>query len=62
MVAIISATTSFPAAPGKVGDSTRSIAQAILGNGPFVVPFEVASILLLAAMVGAIVIARERDK
>ncbi len=29
--------------------------------GPFVVPFEVASVLLVVAMIGAIIIARERE-
>lgn len=29
--------------------------------GPYVVPFEVASVLLVVAMIGAIVIARERE-
>jgi len=29
--------------------------------GSYVVPFEVASVLLVAAMIGAIIIARERE-
>jgi NADH:ubiquinone oxidoreductase subunit 6 (subunit J) len=29
--------------------------------GPYVVPFEVASVLLVVAMIGAIIIARERE-
>ncbi len=43
-------------------DSTTAIAGALLGKGNYVVPFEVASLLLLAAMIGAIVIAREKDE
>jgi NADH-quinone oxidoreductase subunit J len=42
----------FPANP----DSTRYIASAIFG--PYALPFEVASVLLLAAMVGAIILTR----
>jgi NADH:ubiquinone oxidoreductase subunit 6 (subunit J) len=30
--------------------------------GPYVVPFEVASVLLVVAMIGAIIIARERER
>jgi NADH:ubiquinone oxidoreductase subunit 6 (subunit J) len=41
-------------------DITTTIGQSIVGE--FVLPFEVASVLLLAALVGAIYIARERKK
>ncbi len=37
--------------------TTEAIGQQLLGN--YVLPFEMASVLLLAAMVGAILIARE---
>ncbi|MDQ4095013.1 MAG: NADH-quinone oxidoreductase subunit J [Actinomycetota bacterium] len=44
---------------GEQGTLTRSIGEAIFSS--FVLPFEVVSVLLLAALVGAIVIARRDD-
>lgn len=41
-------------------DTTAALGDALLG--PYVLPFEVASVLLLAAMIGAIVIARGREE
>jgi NADH:ubiquinone oxidoreductase subunit 6 (subunit J) len=41
--------------------TTREIGLALVSGNGFVLPFEVASVLLTAAMVGAIVIAREND-
>jgi NAD(P)H-quinone oxidoreductase subunit 6 len=58
--AVLSA-QGFPASnsatPGGVTDVTRTLGELLMG--PFVLPFEIAGLLLLAAMVGAIVIARE---
>jgi NADH-quinone oxidoreductase subunit J len=48
---------SSSATPGGVADVTRTLGQLLMG--PFVLPFEIAGLLLLAAMVGAIVIAKE---
>ena len=48
---------SNAATPGGVGDVTSALGQLLMG--PFVLPFEIAGLLLLAAMIGAIVIARE---
>ena len=42
------------------GNSTSLIGDALVKG--YVLPFEVASVLLLAAMIGAIVIARGRDE
>jgi NADH:ubiquinone oxidoreductase subunit 6 (subunit J) len=42
---------------GTVPSVTQALGQLLMG--PFLLPFEVAGILLLAAMIGAIVIARE---
>ncbi len=42
------------------GDVLTQLGNALMGD--FVLPFEVASVLLLAALVGAIYIARERRK
>ncbi|MEO0564643.1 MAG: NADH-quinone oxidoreductase subunit J, partial [Chloroflexota bacterium] len=41
---------------------TRDIGLALVSGNGFVLPFEVASLLLTAAMVGAIVIAREDEQ
>ena len=52
---------NYPVQPADVPvDSIQQIGQSIVGQ--FVLPFEVASVLLLAALVGAIYIARERKK
>ena len=54
--------TDWQATPQVVNEPTPAgIAQALFDkdNG-FVLPFEIASVLLLAAMVGAIVLAREK--
>jgi len=48
---------SAAATPGGVGDITRTLGELLMG--PFLLPFEAAGVLLLAAMIGAIVIARE---
>ena len=44
---------------GDAGTKTRSVGEAIFSS--FVLPFEVVSVLLLAALVGAVVIARRDD-
>ncbi len=43
--------------PASQGQGTDAVAQALLQ--PYVFPFELASVVLLAVLVGAIVIARE---
>jgi NADH:ubiquinone oxidoreductase subunit 6 (subunit J) len=42
--------------------TTTDLGVALVDGNGFVLPFEVASILLTAAMIGAIVIARDDDK
>lgn len=41
--------------------TTIDLGKALVDGGQYVLPFEVASLLLTAAMIGAIVIAREDD-
>ena len=65
LVAAISRWPGFnalpPAYPGEVQSSTiAQLGQALVSPQGYVIPFEVASVLLLAALVGAIYIARER--
>jgi NAD(P)H-quinone oxidoreductase subunit 6 len=43
--------------PGGVADVTKALGGLLMGT--FLLPFEIAGLLLLAAMIGAIVIARE---
>ena len=40
-------------------DAIEQLGRALVG--PYVIPFEVASVLLLAALIGAVMIARERE-
>ena len=49
---------------GPVSDivaTTRDLGVALVDGNQYVLPFEVASLLLTAAMIGAIVIARDED-
>ncbi len=51
--------TAWPVQAGQPAQNTPPIlAEQLLG--PYVLPFEIVSVLLVAAMVGAIIIARER--
>jgi NADH:ubiquinone oxidoreductase subunit 6 (subunit J) len=53
--------TTFPpvatSSPGGVADVTKTLGELLMSS--YLLPFEIAGILLLAAMIGAIVIARE---
>lgn len=50
----------FSVVPNSISTTTEDIGMKLLdyGDGGFVLPFEVVSVLLLAAMIGAIVIAK----
>lgn len=45
---------------GELGATAASLGEAFLK--PYVVPFEVASVLLMTAMIGAIVLTQEEDE
>jgi NADH:ubiquinone oxidoreductase subunit 6 (subunit J) len=47
--------------PSEVFATTTDLGVALVSGNQYVLPFEVASLLLTAAMIGAIVIAREDD-
>jgi len=51
------ATDWHEAARGPFDETAAAIGEAVLD--PFVLPFEIASVLLVAAMIGAIMLARE---
>ncbi len=56
----ILARTEWPALSQDVpADAIPRLGLAFVG--PYVVPFEVASVLLVAALIGAIIVARERE-
>src|SRR6266481_5127193 len=46
--------------PGPLTPTTYGIGNAFLG--PYVLPFEIASVVLLAALIGAIVISRQETR
>ena len=54
------ATREATTASGDVRGGVSDIGQALFG--PFALPFEIASVLLLASIVGAVVLARKRGK
>jgi NADH-quinone oxidoreductase subunit J len=52
---------------GLVGEEVgqaliQELGQSLVSPDAYVIPFEVASVLLLAALIGSIVIARQSDK
>ncbi len=49
--------TQAPLAP-----TTAALGQTLLGNTGLVLPLEIAGVLLLAAILGAVVMAREKEK
>jgi NADH:ubiquinone oxidoreductase subunit 6 (subunit J) len=53
---------NWPVAPAATvpADVISQLGQALVSPNQFVLPFEVASVLLLVALVGAVIIARER--
>jgi len=59
-LAAIVTRVAWPVAAGEVpADAIPRLGADFVG--PYVVPFEVASVLLVVAMIGAIIIARERE-
>jgi NADH:ubiquinone oxidoreductase subunit 6 (subunit J) len=52
---------AFLESPQRSNDDVREIGLRLLDSGPggFVLPFEVISVLLLAAVIGGIVVARK---
>jgi NADH-quinone oxidoreductase subunit J len=53
---------STPPALEAGADPLRELGQALVSPAHYVLPFEVASVLLLAALIGAIMVAWERSK
>jgi NADH-quinone oxidoreductase subunit J len=53
--------TTFPvSSQTPVEQTTVALGQMILGNSGYILPLEIAGVLLLAAILGAIVMAREK--
>ncbi|MFS8543534.1 MAG: NADH-quinone oxidoreductase subunit J [Limnochordales bacterium] len=59
IMVFVYANVPWPALTGIAGDSVAQIGRALFTN--FVIPFELAAVLLLIALVGAIVIAVRDD-
>ncbi len=59
LIMVIVRGTQFEAGETALPDATTEIGKALVNT--YVLPFELASIVLLVAMIGAIVIAREKD-
>ena len=60
---MLSSWNGFQTSPAPISerfDSLRQLGLALVSPDAFVLPFELASVLLLAAMIGALVIAWER--
>lgn len=51
--------TSLPAMPPEI-DTIKILGTALVSPSGYVIPFEIASVLLLAALIGAVVVAWER--
>jgi NAD(P)H-quinone oxidoreductase subunit 6 len=61
VLTFILVSVSWPASQADVPPDTISqLGQALVSPDQFVLVFEVASVLLLVALVGAVIIARER--
>jgi NADH-quinone oxidoreductase subunit J len=61
VLAYILLQVNWPTAPSEVGtDLISELGQALVSPEQYVLVFEVASVLLLVALVGAVIIARER--
>lgn len=61
ILAFILLRVSWPAMPAPVPDNTiERLGQALVSPDQFVLIFEVSSVLLLVALVGAVVVARQR--
>jgi NADH-quinone oxidoreductase subunit J len=60
MVFSFSNTTFAVSNTAPVAPTTAALGQLLLSNDGYVLPMEIAGVLLLAAVVGAVVIAREK--
>jgi NADH:ubiquinone oxidoreductase subunit 6 (subunit J) len=60
IVAVVVIATPWPSAPGPVLASSTTIAHLIFGT--YVLPFEVVSVLLLAAVIGGVFLAKREDE
>jgi NADH:ubiquinone oxidoreductase subunit 6 (subunit J) len=52
--------TDWPDAPARVGVATEALAQLLFRD--YVLPFEVVSVLLLAAVIGGVFLAKREDQ
>ncbi len=59
-MALTALLSPFQESPAELGDSTTGLADLMLTK--YVLPFEVAAILLLIAMIGAVILAKGADE
>jgi NADH-quinone oxidoreductase subunit J len=59
IVTVVVVATPWPAAPGPVVASSTTIAHLLFGT--YVLPFEVVSVLLLAAVIGGVFLAKREE-
>jgi len=62
MIYTVTATPWAISSEAPTSPTTVPLAQSLFSEQGFILPVEIAAVLLLAAIVGAIVIAREKDK
>jgi NADH-quinone oxidoreductase subunit J len=62
MVYTVTATSWQVSSQPPLFPTTVPLATSLLGEKGFILPVEIAAVLLLAAILGAIVIARDKDK
>jgi NADH-quinone oxidoreductase subunit J len=61
ILAVVLLSVSWPSAPSDApADAISALGQALVDPGQFLLVFEVSSVLLLVALVGAVIVARER--
>ena len=61
ILAAVLLSVTWPTAPSDVPeDAIVQLGKALVEPEQFVLPFEVASVLLLVALVGSVIIAREK--
>jgi NADH-quinone oxidoreductase subunit J len=59
LIAVVVSATNWGAAAQRVEATTEKVASALFGQ--FVLPFEIVSVLLLAAVIGGVFLARRED-
>ncbi len=62
LIAILSGWNAFGATRGTGGEDLLALGKALVSPDAYAIPFEVASVLLIGALIGAIYVANEPKK